>query len=279
VEEASLYGLIQRIVEGDFPSPRAINPELPLAFEELILQAMARYPDKRFADTRALGRALLEFGSGARAQYAEELSSGARVPAAPEISNPSAEPSEAPRGEPSGTASTLRQQLSPLASRSASRTLRWLGAGLVPLVALVGFLVLRRSSIPSPVLARASVAATAPSTVPLSTVPLSTVPLSTPSLPGAATHATRALVSVPAGATVWAGGIERGKAPLSVELPSNAPLEVELRLPGYTVEKRQISKADPEEVRVELKLKPASGTAVKATRPVPPADRIELAPR
>jgi serine/threonine-protein kinase len=74
IEEPALYRLMQRIVQGDFPPPRQLNPNIPGAFEQVILGAMARAPADRFPTTRALGRALLPFASErVRANYAEEL--------------------------------------------------------------------------------------------------------------------------------------------------------------------------------------------------------------
>jgi len=75
-----LYSLIQRTVHGDFPPPRQVHPSLPGAFEQVILQAMARDPERRFPSTRALGQALLPFASaGVRAAYAAELGSSGVV--------------------------------------------------------------------------------------------------------------------------------------------------------------------------------------------------------
>jgi serine/threonine-protein kinase len=74
IEEPALYQLIQRIVHGDFPAPRQLNPNITAPFEQLILQAMARDPGSRFPTTRALGRALLGFASErVRANYADEF--------------------------------------------------------------------------------------------------------------------------------------------------------------------------------------------------------------
>jgi serine/threonine-protein kinase len=82
-----LYSLIQRTVHGDFPPPRQLHPALPSAFEALILQAMARQPDRRFASTRALGQALLAFASGAqRSAYGAEL--GGAPPPSPPLAAP-----------------------------------------------------------------------------------------------------------------------------------------------------------------------------------------------
>ena len=78
IVDPALYQLIQRIVEGDFPAPRQVNPTISSAFEAVILRAMTRDPAGRFSTTRRLGRALLPFASErVRANYAEELQDAA----------------------------------------------------------------------------------------------------------------------------------------------------------------------------------------------------------
>jgi serine/threonine protein kinase len=62
-DDPTLYKLMHKIVTGDFPKPRSIAPELPPAFEAVILKAMAIDPAGRFESTRALGAALLPFAS------------------------------------------------------------------------------------------------------------------------------------------------------------------------------------------------------------------------
>ena len=83
IEERSIYRLLQRIVHSDFAPPRQLKPDLPSAFEQLILTAMARAPSERFTCVRQLTRALLEFASErVRANYADELSREAAQPPA-----------------------------------------------------------------------------------------------------------------------------------------------------------------------------------------------------
>ncbi len=78
VEERSIYRLVQRVRDGDFAPPRQLNPELPPAFEQIILKGLATDPTERFPTTRALGRALLPFaGLRVRANYGDEFSSDA----------------------------------------------------------------------------------------------------------------------------------------------------------------------------------------------------------
>jgi hypothetical protein len=62
-EDESLYEIMDRIVRGTFVPPRALRPELPDAFEQLIVRAMSRAPDERFGSVRQLGRELLPFAS------------------------------------------------------------------------------------------------------------------------------------------------------------------------------------------------------------------------
>jgi serine/threonine-protein kinase len=90
IDEPIFQLLFGRIVNGDFPAPRQLNPNLPVSFEQLILRAMAREPADRFTNTRALGRELLVYASErVRANYAEELIHGDHpVPTSPASSIP-----------------------------------------------------------------------------------------------------------------------------------------------------------------------------------------------
>jgi len=87
-----LYVLMQRTVHGDFPPPRQVHPALPSALEALILQAMARQPERRFPSTRALGQALAVFASDSvRSAYAAELGGAPAAVAATPLEGPVAE--------------------------------------------------------------------------------------------------------------------------------------------------------------------------------------------
>ena len=63
--DGGLLPLLLAIVGGDFPAPRTLHPELPKAFEGVVLKAMALKPADRYESVRALGLALLPFGSAA----------------------------------------------------------------------------------------------------------------------------------------------------------------------------------------------------------------------
>ena len=58
-----MTALLEAIARGDFPPPRALRPEIPLALEDVVLRAMARSPFDRFQRVHDLGRALYDFAS------------------------------------------------------------------------------------------------------------------------------------------------------------------------------------------------------------------------
>jgi serine/threonine-protein kinase len=59
----SFVSMALAICQGDFQPPRTHNPELPEAFERVILRAMSLSADDRFLGMRQLGAALLPFAS------------------------------------------------------------------------------------------------------------------------------------------------------------------------------------------------------------------------
>lgn len=59
----SFVTMAMAICNGDFPPPRAHKPELPEAFERVVLRAMSLRAGDRFAGMRELGAALLPFAS------------------------------------------------------------------------------------------------------------------------------------------------------------------------------------------------------------------------
>ncbi|HKO94362.1 MAG TPA: serine/threonine-protein kinase, partial [Polyangiaceae bacterium] len=163
-----LYSLIQRTVHGDFPPPRQVLPALPSAFEEVILRAMARDPERRFPSTRALGQALLPFVSeGLRAAYAAELG-GADI-----------SPASAPR-KPAVLADALSSTLGesaharPVTGARPRGSFGWLVGALLLVVGTIAWRFAQSSSTAS--------TAALPSTVPAASTP-----------PEASASATRAL--------------------------------------------------------------------------------------
>lgn len=268
MEDCPVFVVLQRIVAGDFPAPRTLDPRLPSAFEAVIVRAMARDPAQRFPTTRAFGRALLEFASDAvRASHAGELGSEPDSPTAVDGSTERAHPIVVEPVERTGLGTTLAHSvLQREAPRKVRVPFRWFGAGALLLASIVGFFTWRTSTSSAPqrplstnTNRAASDLAQAPSPVPIST-----------QTPVPERQARKRLVSEPLGASVWNGVLEVGKTPLVLDVPADAPLEVELRFPGYESNRRQISKADPKEVRVALKRKrPLSTQTPSAPAAVP----------
>jgi serine/threonine-protein kinase len=62
-EGSNLAELFNAIVQGTFPPPRNFCPDLPEAFEHIIVRAMRLVPGERYANLREMGRALLDFAS------------------------------------------------------------------------------------------------------------------------------------------------------------------------------------------------------------------------
>jgi serine/threonine-protein kinase len=63
IDDTAVFELLRRVVNGDFVPPRRLRPDLPPAFEALVMRAMATLPDARFPTLRDLGAALLPFAS------------------------------------------------------------------------------------------------------------------------------------------------------------------------------------------------------------------------
>jgi hypothetical protein len=91
-------------------------------------------------------------------------------------------------------------------------------------------------------------------------------------------RSSKRLSSEPAGASVWIRGKNVGQTPLELELVSGAPIEVELRHPGFLPATRRLAESDPEAVVVRLSEAKPKGKAV-ATKKAESAERPELAPR
>lgn len=62
-EAETLYGILNSITQGSYPRPRALRPEMPEAFEMIILRTLAQDPSRRFPTVHALGAALMAFAS------------------------------------------------------------------------------------------------------------------------------------------------------------------------------------------------------------------------
>ena len=48
--------MVEKILKGDFPPPRAVEPAIPAALEAICLKAMAAEPTRRYESARALAQ-------------------------------------------------------------------------------------------------------------------------------------------------------------------------------------------------------------------------------
>jgi serine/threonine protein kinase len=62
----SLFLIMRSIADGRFLRPTEVQPDIPAAFEAVILRCMSFPPDRRFESVYALGQALLPFASAKR---------------------------------------------------------------------------------------------------------------------------------------------------------------------------------------------------------------------
>jgi eukaryotic-like serine/threonine-protein kinase len=137
IDDTAVFELLRRVVSGDFVPPRRVRPELPEAFERVVLRAMATKPEARFPSMRDLGAALLPFASErTRVLYTDTLHSVDEVFALPpELAPPSA-PSTF--DAPNATVTLGGAPLEIPATGHASAQVRAL-SGLLAAVAVVAF--------------------------------------------------------------------------------------------------------------------------------------------
>jgi eukaryotic-like serine/threonine-protein kinase len=78
---------LQAVLDQEIPAPSAVRPELPSLYDPIVLKALERDPERRYANARELGQALTHalFASGVHvgladlAEWMDELFPGARV--------------------------------------------------------------------------------------------------------------------------------------------------------------------------------------------------------
>jgi Protein kinase domain len=87
---STAYAIMRDIVEGIFQPPSSLRPEIPRGLEAVILRAMRRVPDDRFANVRDLGLALIPFMSAkGRQQWSYHFTAPeAEMPVAPSAAVP-----------------------------------------------------------------------------------------------------------------------------------------------------------------------------------------------
>jgi eukaryotic-like serine/threonine-protein kinase len=94
---STAYAIIRDIVEGIFQPPSRVRSEIPRSLEAVILRAMSRVPDDRFARVRDLGLALMPFMSvKGRQQWSYYFTAPeAEMPVAPSLAVPTPSGAEA----------------------------------------------------------------------------------------------------------------------------------------------------------------------------------------
>ncbi len=108
--------LLQRIVKGDFRRPTAVDPTFDKGLEKVILKAMAREPDDRFATIAEFAAALIPFASPKGQRLSSDLFMD-NPPSQPLIGRPSDAPKSQLRLR---IATALRSPLSLVALAAAA---------------------------------------------------------------------------------------------------------------------------------------------------------------
>jgi serine/threonine-protein kinase len=124
-------------VDAPPPSPRALRPELPAEFDEVVRRAMAKDPEDRYPSAGDLGQAALVAAGGLRRAGRESIvAMGAAAPGA-FASATEAPPAGAPAGEASAAGAAAGARTASAAETdSAGRAAPWRWA-----VALAGLVL------------------------------------------------------------------------------------------------------------------------------------------
>ncbi|MBL0214211.1 MAG: serine/threonine protein kinase [Myxococcales bacterium] len=100
----SLFDLLRKHVEAPPPSPRQLRPDMPPELEQLILVALAKAPEQRFASAQAMSMALQHATQRLPQEAWAPLTLQSRMTGQPTPSWPSQPPSWAGAGGPAGVA-------------------------------------------------------------------------------------------------------------------------------------------------------------------------------
>ena len=94
---SAAYAIMRNIVEGIFPPPSRVRPDIPRDMEAVILRAMSRVPGDRFARVRNLGLALMPFMSvqGRQQGSYHFTAPEAEMPIAPSVARPTPDGAQA----------------------------------------------------------------------------------------------------------------------------------------------------------------------------------------
>jgi serine/threonine protein kinase len=103
---AAVYTIMKNIVEGVFLPPCQLRPEIPRELEAVVMRAMSRAPEDRFARVRDLGLALVPFMSvKGRQQWGHHfMVPEAEMPIAPSLALPPPPGADHPAASPATSA-------------------------------------------------------------------------------------------------------------------------------------------------------------------------------
>ncbi|HEX3903931.1 MAG TPA: serine/threonine-protein kinase [Polyangia bacterium] len=97
-DDDNTFALLRRIGDNQFEPPLRVRPELPPAFADLLLRALAHQMKDRFESMSALGAAMLPFGSARAALLWERTFKRHTVPAMDVVATDSERPGARARG-------------------------------------------------------------------------------------------------------------------------------------------------------------------------------------
>ncbi|HEY4883963.1 MAG TPA: protein kinase [Myxococcales bacterium] len=276
------------------PQPRSLSPQIPEAYEAIILKCLQKKQEDRYASMKELKQAIEacmdKLGISKELPHADDSdaemhpvdarppsSPGARTPGRPtgpvsknRISNPNARPgiSRPPQRAAAATrrSSVPPTQLTPPPRQGRTALFAGIAAIAVAALAVGAFVVLRSERTP---------VRPAPRQPPEAAAQREQAPVFL------------SVVSEPLDADVVAtwkdGGEKRGVAPLSMEVPRNAKVHFEFRKQGYIDYAMDVIADQPQTVQALLKLAPVATSAVvqvpdRKSRPEK-RQRKERAPR
>lgn len=148
VAETDAGTALARLHRNPVP-PRQLRSEIPLGVEQVVMRALARLPDDRFADAATMRRALL--AAGANPAHASVAAQNAV--AASTAERPAVAPSDLPPDPRRERAEPVRAKDEPVVEDGPHRRYRWMPWALVLLLfagsAAVGATLLRTGSGPS----------------------------------------------------------------------------------------------------------------------------------
>jgi serine/threonine protein kinase len=267
------------------PQPRSLNPQIPEAYEAVILKCMQKKQEDRYASMKELKHAIEacmdQLHISKELPHADDTDTdtqlhpvdvrppsypGARTPgrvtgpgSKNRISNPNARPGgPRPPARPGGAMARTSQpptRFTPAPQqRQPGRAPLFASIGVLAAIAVgVGaFVVLRRADappLPAPVRAQTEIVRTEETPVFLS------------------------VVSEPLDAEVvatWKDGEKRGAAPLSLEVPRNAKVHFEFRKSGFIDYAMDVIADQPQTVQAVLKAVPRPPQPVAAEEQRPP---------